>query len=435
MRKQQRMQLAAVTAACLLAAGAAHAQAQDAFRFSGFGTVAGSVTDTDKAEFVIPGQPSRGATKQFAFSPDTKLGLQGSYRFNSVFSATAQLLTKYTGAGDWDPAIEWAFLKAQPAAGWTLRAGRMGAPVFAISDFREVNYANTWVRPPLEVYSQVALSSFDGADVAYQHTFGSTVVTTTVFGGNLKSTFNNADVTLKNEIGINVTAELDNGLTLRAGYSQGDLRVAGGRIATLVSGSNALAASPAVGLIRADLPAALREAAATLDERERASFSGVGASWDVNNWLLNAEYTWRRGDHYVSDSTGWYASVGRRIGKITPYAYYAELKVDELKVPSPVRASDIAGAAGPLAALRAPLTAMYGGYAAVAAGQDFGQKTIAIGARWDAFKSVAFKAQLEHIKPQGDNAVANGLFLPTSSTTNLKGESVNVFTVSADFVF
>lgn len=42
MPKQHRTQLAAVAAACLLAAGAA--QAQDAFRFSGFGTIGASIT-------------------------------------------------------------------------------------------------------------------------------------------------------------------------------------------------------------------------------------------------------------------------------------------------------------------------------------------------------------------------------------------------------
>ncbi|MFZ5520019.1 MAG: hypothetical protein ACOZD0_02310 [Pseudomonadota bacterium] len=433
MPNKPRTPLAALAIACLLATGAAHAQ--DAFHFSGFGTVGASITDTDKAEFVTPGQPGNGATKEASFAPDTKLGLQASYRFNSVFSATAQVLTKYTGAGDWDPALEWAFVKAQPAAGWTIRLGRMGAPIFAISDFREVNFANTWVRPPLEVYSQVALSSFDGADVSYQHSFDSAVVTATVFGGEMKSNFNNAEVTLKNEIGFNVTAELESGLTLRAGYSQGELRVAGGRIASLLAGTNQLASNSATALIRAGLPAALSDAAAALDARKRASFSGVGASWDINNWLLNAEYTWRRADHYISDSTGWYASVGRRIGKVTPYIYYAELKVDELKLNNPITATDINAAAGLLAGLRAPLAGLAGGYAAVAAGQDFGQKTVAVGARWDAFKSVAFKAQLEHIKPQSSNAVANGLFLPADSTTNLKGKSVNVFTLSADFVF
>lgn len=214
---QPRTPLAALAVAALLATGAAHAQ--DAFRFSGFGTIGASITDTDDAEFVTPGQPGNGATKDVSFAPDTKLGLQGSYRFNGVFSATAQVLTKYTGAGDWDPELEWAFVKAQPVSGLSIRAGRIGAPIFAISDFREVNYANLWARPPIEVYSQVTFSSVDGADISYQHAVGSAIVTGTVFGGRMKNDFNNAEVKLDKALGLNLTAEFDNGLTLRAGLS------------------------------------------------------------------------------------------------------------------------------------------------------------------------------------------------------------------------
>lgn len=428
MPKQHRTQLAAVAAACLLAAGAA--QAQDAFRFSGFGTIGASITDTDDAQFVTPGQPGNGATKDVSFAPDTKLGLQGSYRFNSMFSATVQAVTKYTGEGDWDPTLEWAFVKAQPAAGLTIRAGRIGAPIFAISDFREVNYANIWVRPPLEVYSQVTFSSVDGADISYQHTFGPAIVTGTVFGGRMKNDYNNAVVELENTIGLNLTAEFDNGLTLRAGYAQGDLSIGGGRLPTLIGGlrttATLLAALPGYAT-------SARALAAQLEAKEQASFAGIGATWDLGQWVFNAEYTMRRADHWVSDSTGWYASAGYRLGKVTPYVYLSQLKVDELKLSNPVSTTAVtaAGAAG--AAARASVAALRAGVAGVIAAQDYGQKTVAIGARWDAFKSVAFKAQLERIKPDGS---ANGQFyVSPTSTTTINGDSVNVFTLSADFVF
>lgn len=420
MPKQHRTQLAAVAAACLLAAGAAHAQ--DAFRFSGFGTIGASITDTDDAQFVTPGQPGNGATKDVSFAPDTKLGVQGTYRFNNVFSATVQGLTKYTGEGDWDPSLEWAFIKAQPAAGWTVRAGRIGAPIFAISDFREVNYANLWVRPPIEVYSQVTFSSVDGADVSYQHTFGPAIVTGTVFGGRMKNDFNNTEVELENTVGLNLTAEFDNGLTLRAGYAQGDLSISGGRLPTLTGGLRTTA------VLLGGLPgyaASARALASQIEAKEKASFTGIGATWDLGQWVFNAEYTVRRSDHWVSDSTGWYASAGYRLGKVTPYVYVAQLKVDEQKLSNPVTATAVSLGGAQVAALRA-------GIAGVIAGQDYGQKTVAIGARWDAFKSVAFKAQLERIKPDG----ANGLFhVSPTSTSNISGDSVNVFTLSADFVF
>ena len=41
-----------------------------------------------------------------------------------------------------------------------------------MSDFRDVGYANTTVRPNLDVYGQVPVSYFDGADAAYQMDVG-----------------------------------------------------------------------------------------------------------------------------------------------------------------------------------------------------------------------------------------------------------------------
>ncbi len=48
-----------------------------------------------------------------------------------------------------------------------MRLGRLPLPVFLVSDFRQVGYANTWIRPPIEVYGQVPLDNVDGLDVLY----------------------------------------------------------------------------------------------------------------------------------------------------------------------------------------------------------------------------------------------------------------------------
>ena len=58
-------------------------------------------------------------------------------------------MTKYDAEGEYIPTFEWAFLKWQALPSLYVRAGRMGAPFFMISDFRDVGYANTTVRPLL----------------------------------------------------------------------------------------------------------------------------------------------------------------------------------------------------------------------------------------------------------------------------------------------
>ena len=143
-----------------LAAGGASA-ADGMFSLSGFGTLGLVRTSTDDAQFALFGQ-TRGADKDASAEVDSKLGVQVGAKFSDVFSGTLQVLTKSNGKGNFTPGVEWAFLKAQVTPGLALRAGRMGAPFFAVSDFRDVGYANTALRPPKDVYDQVPVSHFDG---------------------------------------------------------------------------------------------------------------------------------------------------------------------------------------------------------------------------------------------------------------------------------
>ena len=56
-----------------------------------------------------------------------------------------------------------------------------------ISDFRDVGFANTPVRPNLDVYGQVPVSSFEGIDATYQTNVGSMTLTSTIWAGDAKT--------------------------------------------------------------------------------------------------------------------------------------------------------------------------------------------------------------------------------------------------------
>lgn len=422
----QRFAPAAVTLACL--AVCAGAQAQDSgFRFSGFGTVGAVHTNNSDVEFVTPGQPGDGATDAgFKFSPDTKIGAQADYKLNSVLSATAQVLTKENGKGNWNPSLEWAFLKAQFTPSLSARVGRMGSPFFIISDFRDVNYANLWVRPPLEVYGQVPISNFNGADLTYKTDIGSTTLTGTIFAGPSRSYYEQSKVKLNNQMGFNTTAEIGGNLTLRLGYSRSRLTLESDRLPAVSAAYRALApAAVSAGLSSSDLTY-FADQIATQDAR--ASFIGLGATWDYNNWIVSGEFTKRRTDSYVPDTTGWYTSVGYRVGKFTPFAYVSRLKTDDQpRNPIPANATSVLGATvtGQMRTASA-----YG--SAILENANIAQKSVAVGVRWDAFKSAALKAQLESIKPDSATGL---LYAAPTSTANVRDKTINVFSLSVDFVF
>jgi hypothetical protein len=398
----RRLRLLPVLLACALTTGAAHAADEASmFSLSGFATLGLVKTDTDAAHYVSAGQP-RGATKDASGEVDSKLGVQAGAKFNSMFSATVQLLSKQNGKGNFNPGVEWAFAKAQVTPAVAFRVGRMGGPYFAVSDFRDVGYANTTLRPPLDVYGQVSISHFDGADVTYQTSTGLGTVTAQLFGGKSTDSFSRTDLEFKKSVGFNATLELDGGLTLRLGHVAGKLTVKSAALNGLVA------------VIRTTPFASVGD---ELDANNKAaSFTGLGATWDQGDWLVNAEYTQRRTDSYVPDTDGWYITVGHRFGSWTPYVTASQVRTVSGNVNNTIQP------------LNAALAQLKGAVDATTGGQRLAQKTVALGTRWDFTRNFAFKAQLDRVKPDG-----NGYF--TQVQPAFAGKTVNVVSLSVDTVF
>lgn len=384
-----------------LAAGGASA-ADGMFSLSGFGTLGLVRTSTDDAQFALFGQ-TRGADKDVSAEVDSKLGVQVGAKFNDVFSGTLQVLTKSNGKGNFTPGVEWAFLKAQVTPALSLRAGRMGAPFFAVSDFRDVGYANTALRPPKDVYDQVPVSHFDGADASYQLSTSVGTLTGQLFGGKASDTSQRYKVDVKSLAGFNATLETDAGLTLRLGYAEGKLTVGNAALNGLVA---TLRATPFASVGN------------QLDPNDsKGTFSGVGLTWDQGDWVASAEYTQRRIKTFLADTDGWYVLVGHRFGPLTPYVTVSEARTVNSNVNNTIPA-----ATAQLAALKAAVDS-------VVEGQRHTQKTFAVGARWDFARNLALKAQWENVRPDG-----RGYFIsPTANWGN--GKTVNVISVALDTVF
>lgn len=402
MKPQCRGYLLPGLIAAMLAGPAQAADEASMFSLSGFGTLGAVKTSTDDGVFKLSNQP-RGARTDWSTEVDSRLGVQVTGKFSPMFSATAQVLVGQTGEGNYRPALEWGFVKAQVTPGLALRAGRMGAPYFAVSDFRHVGYANLWVRPPSDVYNQVAsFSFFDGADATYQSTVGAATLTGTLLAGSASSKVTGTPVKLRNIVGLNFTAEFDNGIALRFGHMNTRLTVESKDLAGLVA---TLATTPWAS-VGQQLSA----------DNKKASFSGVGVSYDNGSLVLATEFTKRKTESYVPDTTGWFVSAGYRVGKFTPYTFVSKVKVDDANVVNTIPAG-LPGAAG----------ALKPGVDGLVAGQHCTQDTQALGVRWDAYRNVAVKGQYERIKPETVGFFGGG--------RNLAGAKVNVYSMVVDFVF
>lgn len=288
-----KFDLRPVVAASALALGATQAFAAtpigDYLTFSGFGTLGLVQTDTNDAQFVRDRQPA-GATKTASFDVDSNLGLQLTAQPMRWISGTVQLLAQQRSDINLSPEVEWAFVKVEPLKGLSIRGGRMALPLFAISDTRNVGYANTWVRPPDEVYGLALLHRMQGGDISYRLPIASTSLTVSALVG--KSFFfgpGGDQVSVDNLKGMNAQWESD-WVTLRYGRVTGDVQLA--------------------GLV------------------DHYTFSGFGAIVDRNNIVAQAEYVTRRSKAVpdVVNVNGWYVLGGYRINAVLPYVTYGHTK-------------------------------------------------------------------------------------------------------------
>lgn len=403
-----------------------HAYAEEAVgpavKLSGYGTAALTMADTDKAQFARPNQAA-GAGRTARTGVDSNLGLQANVTVNPWLSATVQGLARKDGEDDVGAELAWAFAKAKVSDSFSVRVGRMGLPVFMISDYRNVGYANTMLRPPGEMYSQVPLNSIDGIDGTYQFSAGDTSVTTQLALGRTMATLatgpaSTVQVEGKSIVALNVVAE-HGPVTVRFGRAETRLTINDSPSLNTLMGSLRAAGS---GYRIAQL-GALADALEVKDKK--ASFTSVGLGLDWNNVLLQSEYAKRKTDSYVSDSTSWYVMGGYRIGAFLPYYSHASLKADG-RVNNTVPASCPAGYP---AACTPTLRALSAGVETLATMRNqLEQSTDSIGVRWDFHRSAALKVQIDRIKPK------NGPGLFVQAKPGFHGP-VTVAAAAIDFVF
>ena len=338
----------------------------DMFTFGGFGTAGVAESSTDQAEYVT-GNQMAGATRHLDYKTDSRLGLQGGFAPTQWLSATVQALAAERSSAQITTQLQWAYVKVQPIADLSIRGGKMRLPTFLISDSRDVGYANTWLRPPNSVYGEALYDTFEGGDITYKRSFGkySLTVSAVVGAPNPVSQLSgpgSTDIfTGHHMYGYSLTAESDV-ITLRASVLELTFR-----------------------LYPADGPL----------EQGTYDFYDLGATYDRNNIMAQAEFIELRTGDPDDNINGWYLMGGYRLGKWLPYVIYGANHKNQ-------------GANGAIPELNA--------------------STVSVGVRLDLFKSVDFKAQIDHAKALDYGSP----FINVQPDFNNKA---NIFSLVADFVF
>ncbi len=381
------------------------------WKFSGFGTlgaVHASVRDADFSSTVLR---ANGAGRSERWSPDvdSRLGAQLDLALGH-WSGVLQVVSEQNLEGNYRPRVEWANIKYQATPDLALRIGRIALPVFLAADYRKVGYTMPWVRPPVEVYGGLPISSSDGVDATLRWSAGDTRHATQAF-------FGRTDTHLYDERRLEAHGIAGLSHSIERGALSVRLSALTGHLTTGI-GDDLFTALRAFG----PPGNALIERYAI--EHKRVSMVSAGFNYDPGQWFISAEAGHAQTHSLLGRTTTMYAGGGYRFASLTPYLGYAK-----------VRAHGATSDPGlPLAALppqarqlAATLNAGLNLYLATIPVQT----TVSTGLRWDLATDAALKLQYDRVRP-GDGS--RGTLINTPSRFRF-GQTVHVASVALDFVF
>lgn len=385
----QKKTVISALALALLSTGALAADKGD-FTVNGFGTVGVSkMGGEDKGR-------SYGSTSQVTDSwrgdSISRFGVQATYGLSDSVSATLQVTAKASG-DSWEVNPEWAYLSWDATDNLMVRAGRLRNPIYMYSETLDVSFTYPWLTLPEEVYGQVQLSNYEGADIVYTRQTDLGQLSTQVYAGQAKDrdylTMDmRADMDYDKIFGLSAALQTDKYGTFRLTYSEAD-------ITTEISGfvdRPAFMGGPGVMTF------------ATFDE-QKGKFMGVGHRYDNGTWITSAEFSSLKieADGKLEEN-GYYAMGGRRFGDYLVHLTHGGLRAGSVS-----------------------------------------QKSWTLGLNYSIAPSVTVKGEYKHVNTHGgaeglfvrdlQAQFDNGLYEAGLGGTQAKNHSADIFSVGVDFVF
>lgn len=365
------------------------------FSIDGFSTIGYATLDTHRAEYAYP-TFSEGVTSDGSFDYDSLLGLQGTLTFNEHWSTVAQVLVRKQADGDFEPNLDWAYVRWAPTSTVYLRAGLTRVPTFYFSDSVFVGYATPWVRPPIEVYGLSPVYLLKGIDAVWSTSIGAINLDVQAFYGESDLEIyatsklqpgvpprGSVDIPMKDWAGVLVTAQYGR-FTARVGYSDKRMDSEWVVLQPLVD------ALTSVGYPELASKVGFNDA--------RTPILNVVANYDDGENFALVEMAERDSDSIaIAHVRGTYATLGKRFGSFMPYATYANYDVLSKRTNDTIQIPEGSSLAPLLRALDANLDRI--------AGVVSDQETFSVGFRYDvpAFAMITgavVKVQADRIDPK-----------------------------------
>lgn len=239
-------------------------------------------------------------TKNFSLKPESRVGIQATYKPNANTTFVGQLASRGT---DSTPNIQWAYGGYKLDKNWEIQVGRKRIPLYYYSDFQDVGVSYPWVTPPPELYGWEA-TNYNGGSLRYNTNLGDANITASVFLGDEKvkdSLYYKLYYPGKTETHWKKLAggdiEVNSGvITARAVYLKADVSTINPGIA--------------------------------LDTLAKLSAYGIALNADFDTWFILSELTQLKRDFTANQYTVTAPAVtigaGMRFGAWTPFINFAK---------------------------------------------------------------------------------------------------------------
>jgi len=311
------------------------------FSISGFGTLGVTHSSLRSADHTSTAFEPNGAghSRSYDLENDSLVGVQLTAHATDKLSAVLQIVSQHSYDNSYTPHVEWANIKYAFTPNFSVRVGHIDLPTFANSDYRDVGYANPWLRVPVEVYNNNPITHSDGADASYRFRVGPVVDTARVMYG--FSTFHVPPGAIRTKatdlLGLFDTIEYG-AFSGHVGYVHANVNIAG-----FPPGYDFLSST---------------------------SYS-ISAAYDPGNWFVQAELARETSDDTTPGYINGYITAGYRIGTFTPYLTYAQSHSL--------------------------------GHATITRNSNLGQRDASVGIRWNFAKNFDLKAQYDHVWMPSDS--------------------------------
>ena len=378
------------------------------FSVSGFGTISAVKTNNHSVEFIQNNRLPSGSGDSWEFDNDSVLGIQANYSYSKNIKFVGQLLSRRNHRNNYEPSIDWAYVLYKHNNNLSFRLGRFISPAFAASDYRNVNYSNLWVRPPVDFYSQATINNVDGVDVIYRDSIGDYTYQIQAYLGKYDLPFNGGSIIKFHHIaGINSTIELDS-WAFRVGYMNADHSNYDGNgipqpttiRMTLAPGGLGVNLNPLAGTCSLSPAANLscRELITNFPDIENFvvrshrpfDLSNLALTYDDGTIVFQAELMHRKSESSLANAKAFYFISGYRINEFTPFIgfsagetltkkiYFATTPEYQKNIDAVLKRQNIITNDAPYY------------FNSVSK-----QNSVSLGVRWDFYEKMAFKLQFD----------------------------------------